>query len=122
MNTRRSIPAAATLGAALTVISCATIEQLAPPVDGLVLRQATLEQLPPESLRGGRSIYITQCAQCHRPEPIGRYTEGQWKKILPRMGGQTTISAAQAADLEQYVMVTRRAMVDDAGEEKARDE
>ena len=60
-------------------------------------------------LRHGRTIYVTDCARCHRPEPVTRYTEAQWLKTLPWMSGEASLSPREAADLKAYVLVTLRA-------------
>ena len=118
MSTHVGIPAVATLAVVLAVIGCATMEQLAPPVEGLVLREAALAGIPAADLERGRAIYVTQCAQCHRPEPVDRYSEAQWKRTLPWMKGLAALSAEEAADLEKYVMVTLRALARPAAAER----
>ena len=62
-----------------------------------------------EDLRNGRRIYITDCARCHRPEAVTRYTEAQWSKTLPWMSGEALLSPEDAADVKAYVLVTLRA-------------
>ncbi|MHC5007560.1 MAG: hypothetical protein ACYTGF_09415, partial [Planctomycetota bacterium] len=72
------------IAALLAVIGCATIEELAPPVGGLTMREGKTMGVSADNLERGRAIYITQCARCHSPEPVTRYTEAQWRETLPR--------------------------------------
>jgi mono/diheme cytochrome c family protein len=106
---------AATLATLLVVIGCATIEELAPPVGALALREGETMGVTAENLERGRTIYITQCARCHSPEPIASYSEAQWQETLPRMSHQAVLTAQETSDVRNYVMVTLRAMADAAG-------
>jgi mono/diheme cytochrome c family protein len=110
LNTHRQIRTTATIGALLAVIGCATMEELAPPVGALTLRQAETMGVTADGLERGRSIYITECARCHSPEPVTRYTETQWRETLPRMSHQTMLTDQETADVRDYVMATLRAM------------
>jgi mono/diheme cytochrome c family protein len=61
-----------------------------------------------DDVRNGRMIYIDNCARCHRPEAVTRYTETQWQKILPWMSDQALLSPEDAAAVKAYVLVTLR--------------
>lgn len=63
-----------------------------------------------DTLERGRSIYITQCARCHSPEPVTGYTEAQWRETLPRMSHEAMLTDQQTVDVRDYVMATLRAM------------
>ena len=62
-----------------------------------------------DDVRNGRMIYIDNCARCHRPEAVTRYTETQWQKILPWMSDQAQLSPEDAAAVKAYVLITLRA-------------
>ena len=97
------------IAALLAVIGCATIEELAPPVGGLTMREGKTMGVSADNLERGRAIYITQCARCHSPEPVTRYTEAQWRETLPRMSHESMLTDQEAADVRDYVMATLRA-------------
>ena len=97
---------AATLTAVLVVAGCASLEELAPLVGKEAVRLAEIEGIDPQRIEGGRAIYVTQCARCHTPEWVGRYSAAQWHQTLPRMTPRAKLSHQEAADLEAYIMTT----------------
>ena len=119
MTTHRRFRAAVTLATLLVVIGCATIEELAPPVGALALREGEAMGVPAENLERGRTIYITNCARCHSPEPITGYSEAQWRETLPRMSHEAMLTAQETDDVRDYVMVTLRAMANSTWEQTA---
>jgi mono/diheme cytochrome c family protein len=104
-----------TFAALMAFIGCQTLDQLAPPVGELTLREASNSNVPAENVERGRTIYISQCARCHTPEPVTRYSEAQWRETLPRMSLEAMLTAKETADVRDYVMVTLRAMTGSAG-------
>jgi mono/diheme cytochrome c family protein len=106
LNTHRQIRTTAATAALLAVIGCATIEELAPPVGALTLREGETMGVNAENLERGRTIYITQCARCHSPEPVTGYTESQWRETLPRMSHEAMLTDRETADVRDYVMAT----------------
>ena len=119
MTTHRRIRTAGALAALVTVIGCATINELAPPVGELTLREGQTMGVLPANLERGRTIYITKCVQCHTPEPVTGYSEPQWRKTLPRMSHEAMLTAQETSDVRDYVMVTLRAMAGSTGEPTA---
>jgi mono/diheme cytochrome c family protein len=115
LKTRLTILTTGTFAALMAFIGCQTLDQLAPPVGELALREASSSNVPAESLERGRTIYISQCARCHTPEPVTRYSEAQWRETLPRMSMEAMLTAQETADVRDYVMVTLRAMADAGG-------
>ncbi len=99
----------ATIAILVWVIGCAGIEQRAPPVGEPALREAAAMGLVADDVRNGRTIYIDNCARCHRPEAVTRYTEAQWDKTLTWMSDQAQLSPEDAAAVKAYVLVTLRA-------------
>ncbi|MCI0364101.1 MAG: hypothetical protein L0219_09490 [Phycisphaerales bacterium] len=90
--------------AATIVGACATIEELAPPVDQAMLSAAGPSEASTIQLERGRELYVTDCARCHSPEPVMRYTAQQWGTILPRMTKESSLSDVDRAAVEAYVM------------------
>ena len=92
--------------ALLTIIGCATLEQLAPPLPSSLpvgspaaislgsISDATLQQA-----KRGRQIYITECRRCHSPEPVTGYSQVQWDEILPRMAKNSKLPPEKMADI-----------------------
>ena len=118
MNTKTHILTTATIAILVLVIGCAGIEQLAPLVGEPALQEAVAMGLVADDVRNGRTIYIDNCARCHRPEAVTRYTETQWQKILPWMSDQAQLSPEDAAAVKAYVLITLRAaarVADDNG-------
>ena len=119
MTTHRQIRTATTLAALATVIGCATIDELAPPVGALALREGEAMGVTGENLERGRTIYITNCARCHSPEPVAGYSEAQWRETLPRMSHEAMLTAEEASDVRNYVMVTLRSAAGSTGKAAA---
>lgn len=93
----------------LVVVGCATIEDLAPPVDATVLQLAAAHEIDADRLSQGRVLYITACARCHRPEPVVRYAPQRWREILPRMFARTRLGPDEAEAVEAYLRLTLQA-------------
>ncbi len=96
----------ATLTAAVVVAGCASLEELAPLVGEEAVRLAEIKGIDPQRIEGGRAVYVTQCARCHIPEWVGRYSAAQWRQTLPRMTPRAKLTHQEAADLEAYIMTT----------------
>lgn len=89
---------------ALWPAGCATLEELAPPVNQAMLSDNGDGAAPKHQLELGREIYITDCARCHSPEPVRRYSVHQWRSILPRMAEESKLSNDDCAAIEAYVI------------------
>ena len=83
---------------------CMTLEQMAPPVGVEFQRVAQRQHVNLSALELGRQVYLLDCAKCHGVEPIGRYSESRWRKILPRMGKESKLDAQEQAAVNAYVM------------------
>lgn len=91
------------------LVSCRTLEQLAPPVGATVAAVGARQGAAEVSLQRGREIYIGQCVHCHAAEPIDGYTLEKWRdKILPDMAAKTKLNAQQTADVTAYVLAARQ--------------
>ena len=93
----------------VVAIGCATIDDLAPPVDATVLQLAAAHEIDADRLSQGRLLYITACARCHRPEPVVRYAPQRWREILPRMFAQARLGPDEAEAVEAYLRLTLQA-------------
>ena len=100
---------AVVLVACVVVIGCATIEDLAPPVDATILQLAAAQEIDADRLSQGRVLYITACARCHRPEPVVRYAPQRWREILPRMFTRAKLGPDDAEAVEIYLRLTLQA-------------
>jgi len=88
----------------LLIVSCATIEELAPPVDEVAVSMALSSGVDPDFAAFGRTIYITSCARCHSPEPVVRYDLSYWQNdILPDMAERSKINEEDTQALEAYI-------------------
>lgn len=93
----------------VVAIGCATIDDLAPPVDATILQLAAAQEIDADRLSQGRALYITACARCHRPEPVVRYAPQRWREILPRMFTRAKLGPDDAEAVEAYVQLTLQA-------------
>ncbi len=105
---RRWILAVA-LVVSVVAIGCATIDDLAPPIDATVLQLAAAHEIDADRLSRGRALYITACARCHRPEAVVRYTREDWSRILLRMSARARFGPDEAEAVEAYVRLTLQA-------------
>lgn len=95
---------AALLTLSLFILSCATIEELAPPVNEAAMNLAMSRGIDSGLAARGRTIYITACVRCHSPEPVIRYDLVRWQtNILPDMRERTKLSEDDALALEEYI-------------------
>ncbi len=85
------------------VVGCATIDQLAPPVDEIMRSTAEFDDQTLAMLADGRHLYITSCARCHSPEAVTAYTSRQWTTILPRMAEKAELSVRERLAVSEYV-------------------
>lgn len=93
------------------ILSCATIEELAPPVNETAANLAISTGIDPNQAARGRTIYITSCVRCHSPEPIARYDLVRWQtKILPDMAERTKLSESDTQALVAYIKLTLQAV------------
>lgn len=92
-----------------TLLGCASIFDLAPPVSDELMRTGAAAGAPRESLERGRRLYVEDCTRCHAPVAVGKYSRDQWDAILPRMAKTTRLDADETADLQVYI----RAVVDE---------
>lgn len=97
----------------LTIIGCATLEQLAPPLpspgppgspDAISLGSISDASL--QQAKRGRRIYITECIKCHSPEPVTRYSQVEWDEILPRMAEESKLPPEKITDIAAYIQLT----------------
>jgi mono/diheme cytochrome c family protein len=62
-----------------------------------------------DALRRGRSVYVTECAACHRLFGPAEYSPEQWRGIVRRMAIRASIGDDQAGDLLAYLSSASRA-------------
>ena len=74
-----------TLIAATLLVSCASLEERAPPVDELFIAEANVSGSEIERLREGHKIYTRFCADCHAPRRVDRITARDWQVHIPKM-------------------------------------
>lgn len=88
--------------AALTGVSCVSLEQSAPPV--ALLSSAVIHKNT-ANLSLGRDIYVTRCAKCHSVEPVTKYSREKWvHEIMPEMAEETNLTASESEAVKAYVL------------------
>ncbi|UCD76863.1 MAG: hypothetical protein JSV91_08020 [Phycisphaerales bacterium] len=109
---KSAVLAALGAGSLLWAASCATTEDLAPPVNEEMVDLAAREGTDVDSLRRGRHIYVTRCAACHSPEPVGDYPVADWPGIVRRMADRTGLSESETEDVIAYVTAAHQCGAD----------
>ena len=52
----------------------------------------------------GRSVFTSNCAQCHALPSIGNYSLSQWtNSIIPSMASKAGLSSSDKSDLQNYI-------------------
>lgn len=100
---------AGSLGLMATLVSCATLEHLAPPVDPMLVELGAIGPPDIAALTHGREVYLTNCVRCHGPEPVARYPLHRWASIIDRMAKRAKLKVDEEADVLAYVLAARRA-------------
>lgn len=103
----RGVKRVAVIGLALMVGACMSLNEVAPPVDQALLQGSGPRGADPQLLTSGREVYLGRCIGCHNPEPIGRYSVEEWRKILPRMAEEAELDHQEKLSLEAYVFTVR---------------
>jgi hypothetical protein len=91
-------------GAAL-ILGCQSerLNVTVPVVQPPLVQAGARRGVPVQRIRAGRAIYLLQCARCHAPEPVARYSAEDWASILPGMARKTRLTAQEESDLTAYV-------------------
>ena len=109
MKTRRTWLFPGAMGVAMLLGACATLEQLAPPVDDRIIAAAELRGDARDAATHGREVFIAECRGCHSLNTPASRTEAEWSTILPEMAKKARLTPAQAADVRVYIFAARDA-------------
>lgn len=52
------------------------------------------------------NLYTNNCGSCHALQPREKYTEKQWRNIVPDMARKAKLDASQEAIILQYVLAS----------------
>jgi hypothetical protein len=52
------------------------------------------------------NLYTNKCGMCHGLEPREKYTEKQWRHIVPEMAKKAKLNANQEAIILKYVLAS----------------
>ena len=78
-----------------------------PPVDEGLLSLGKHLAVDPQALIRGREVYLNRCISCHNIEPVARYTQDEWKRIVPDMARESNLDDLQEKDLLSYILIAR---------------
>lgn len=78
---------------------CRSLDETVPPVERIGVGESAVVA----ELEAGRVIYLVDCAKCHVPEPVAKYTWGRWEEILAKMVPETKLSAEESSRLAAYI-------------------
>jgi hypothetical protein len=116
---RKSPWSNATGGAALAIvfacIGCATSSTPLPISEPSLVQGQFNEQSDLESLRRGRALAVTECAECHRFYWPHEYSPSAWPGIVRNMGRLASLNKDQIRDVERYYVSASRAERDSEG-------
>ena len=94
-----------TLLLALTVTSCVSLEELAPPVDETFLLQsgASINEVP--ELKQGRNLYTARCGSCHSLDKVNAYSYPEWQRIMDveEMAAKSKFSTSETNAVLSYL-------------------
>jgi len=94
------------IAAGCLTAGCATIDEIAPPIDPRNPRTGAQTEIADQMLARleyGRQLYLTDCAACHSPEPVTRYSRARWNDTLPRMAREARLNAEQESAVAAYI-------------------
>ena len=87
----------------ILVFGCASLTELAPPVETLLGDTATASSAERAALEHGRQLYIRDCAKCHSPVAVNSLSHDQWETVLPEMVQSTGLDKQAEQDLSTYI-------------------
>lgn len=96
--------------AAVSLVGCLSIEQMAPPVGPEFARVAMTNGATMPILERGRDVYLRDCSRCHSIEPISRYSLDRWRDIILRMGPESKLDESSTVALRAYVLTAHEVM------------
>ena len=59
---------------------------------------------PSAEIAEGSNLYASNCGKCHDLPKESKYSEEQWRKIVPPMAGKSKLDATQENKVLQYVL------------------
>ncbi len=62
---------------------------------------------PSSDVAEGDHLYNENCGKCHKFKTITKYSEEQWRKIVPKMAEKAKIDATKENKILQYVLWKR---------------
>ncbi len=69
----------------------------------LATSQAAAEELSPQALASGRTLYVTKCARCHRLYEPGAYTRQEWEYWMKKMRRKAWLNEPSYNQLLRYL-------------------
>jgi cytochrome c5 len=102
-STKQHLLLAFSLALAIAATSCSkesasTPDSMYVPSSSDATSTATLADL-----QQGRSLYISNCADCHSLYLPESFTASQWRNIMPSMSPRTSLTSAQVQMVLKYV-------------------
>ncbi len=94
----------------LVIGGCQSLEEMAPPVDESMAEPARSRGADLAALNEGRQIYLTRCSRCHNIEPIDRYSEQKWRRVIPEMSHEARLKVEEQDHLTAYLLTAREMM------------
>ena len=88
------------------ISGCATLQDLAPPLDERSLARAQSMGYAADRVERGRELYLSACVRCHSPEAVTGYSWDRWSEIIPRMAARARLDLAEVESLTAYIRVT----------------
>jgi len=102
MNYLKSLKPRLVAGIALVVASAAILSMRVPTV---YAGPQTAPEKPSESKSlSGATLYAINCSRCHQERYPTEFTAAQWKTIMIHMRVRANLPAAQAREIQKYLL------------------
>ena len=110
--TFRKKPHVAIAGVCLTIVcaGCETAQPVASTLTPAVIAAGAKHGATASDLARGREIFATACTQCHRMQPIGKYSVEVWRGIVAEMSPRANLTEPERAQLIAYITAARQTM------------
>jgi len=89
--------------AVVIVSGCALGGARLPTAEELLSSDGTSAEGTADALHEGRSVFLKDCAECHRYYWHEEYTPTEWRELLPEMGGRTGLGEDELRALTLYL-------------------
>jgi len=92
----------------ILIAACTITTRSLPTADQLAKYQGSDIKVDVNTLRRGRALAVTNCADCHRFFYPEEYSNGEWPEIIRDMAKMSSLNNKQIEDVMYYFNVASR--------------